>query len=34
MVGAFPSLKGDYIEALQLTRRIWVAQFDVCEENR
>ncbi|XP_021942062.1 eIF-2-alpha kinase activator GCN1, partial [Zootermopsis nevadensis] len=34
MVGAFPTLKEDYNQALRLIRRIWVAQFDVCEENR
>jgi len=34
MVGAFPTLKEDYDQALRLIRRIWVAQFDVSEENR
>jgi hypothetical protein len=34
MVGAFPTLKEDYEQALRLIRRIWVAQFDVSEENR
>ncbi|XP_046621828.1 eIF-2-alpha kinase activator GCN1 isoform X1 [Neodiprion virginianus] len=31
---AFPSEKEDYLQALRLTRRIWVAKFDVTEENR
>lgn len=34
MVGAFPTLKEDYDQALRLIRRIWVSQFDVSEENR
>ncbi|KAJ4427091.1 hypothetical protein ANN_24706 [Periplaneta americana] len=33
MVGAFPTLKEDYEQALRLIRRIWVARFDVSEEN-
>jgi hypothetical protein len=34
MVGALPTLTEDYDQALRLIRRIWVAQFDVSEENR
>ncbi|XP_024940665.1 eIF-2-alpha kinase activator GCN1 isoform X2 [Cephus cinctus] len=31
---AFPSEKEDYNQLLRLTRRIWVAKFDICEENK
>ncbi|XP_012272971.1 eIF-2-alpha kinase activator GCN1 [Orussus abietinus] len=31
---AFPSEKEDYDQLLRLTRRIWIAKFDVCEENK
>ncbi|PSN31349.1 eIF-2-alpha kinase activator GCN1, partial [Blattella germanica] len=34
MIGAFPTLKEDYEQAIRLIRRIWVARFDVCEENK
>nr|CAD7442358.1 unnamed protein product [Timema bartmani] len=34
MVRALPTLKQNYEEAVRLTRRIWVARFDVVEENR
>ncbi|KAI4488580.1 hypothetical protein M0802_011470 [Mischocyttarus mexicanus] len=31
---AFPSQKEDPEQLLRLTRRIWIARFDVCEENK
>ncbi|XP_039292554.1 eIF-2-alpha kinase activator GCN1 [Nilaparvata lugens] len=34
MVNAFPSKKEDPELFLRLTRRLWVARFEVCEENR
>ncbi|XP_049938173.1 eIF-2-alpha kinase activator GCN1 [Schistocerca serialis cubense] len=34
MVQALPSFKEDYDQALRLIKRIWVARFDVCPENR
>nr|CAD7392316.1 unnamed protein product [Timema cristinae] len=34
MVRALPTSKQNYEEAVRLTRRIWVARFDVVEENR
>ncbi|KAJ1530782.1 hypothetical protein ONE63_005633 [Megalurothrips usitatus] len=34
MVGAFPTVKTNPEQAVRLTRRIWVAKFDVVEESR
>lgn len=34
MVGAFPTIKTNPEQAVRLTRRIWVAKFDLVEENR
>lgn len=34
MVAAFPTFKTNPEQAVRLTRRIWVARFDVVEENR
>ncbi|KAE8739724.1 hypothetical protein FOCC_FOCC014768 [Frankliniella occidentalis] len=34
MVGAFPTLKTNPEQAVRLTRRIWVARFDVVDENK
>ena len=31
---AFPTEKEDPLQLLNLTRRIWVAKFDVCDENK
>lgn len=34
MVNALPTLKENYEQGLRLIRRIWVAKFDVVEENK